>query len=145
MENPMSRCTCVGNGGSGPTPPTGSGTGPGPNPPTGSGSGMENPMSRCTCVGNGGSGPTPPTGSGSGPNPPTGTGSGSGKCFTAVDEDVNEKGISSLQSTPPCSAGEVCTALVKCPQTTGAVTSSWTPCGLDYNQPGTCCAQTPVK
>merc|ERR1711936_1049886 len=29
MENPMSRCTCVGNGGSGPTPPTGSGTGPG--------------------------------------------------------------------------------------------------------------------
>merc|ERR1711910_34755 len=39
MENPMSRCTCVGNGGSGPTPPTGSGTGPGPVPPTGSGSG----------------------------------------------------------------------------------------------------------
>merc|ERR1711887_534895 len=39
MENPMSRCTCVGNGGSGPTPPTGSGTGPGPNPPTGTGSG----------------------------------------------------------------------------------------------------------
>merc|ERR1712236_127585 len=37
MENPMSRCTCVGNGGSGPTPPTGSGTGP--SPPTGTGSG----------------------------------------------------------------------------------------------------------
>jgi len=37
MENPMSRCTCVGNGGSGPTPPTGSGSGP--NPPTGTGSG----------------------------------------------------------------------------------------------------------
>merc|ERR1739844_888300 len=36
MENPMSRCTCVGNGGSGPTPPTGSGSGP--NPPTGTGS-----------------------------------------------------------------------------------------------------------
>merc|ERR1711936_1299239 len=42
MENPMSRCTCVGNGGSGPTPPTGSGTGPGPNPPTGTGSGSGN-------------------------------------------------------------------------------------------------------
>merc|ERR1711872_339510 len=59
-------------GGTGPSPPTGSGSGSGPAPPTGSGSG---------------SGPAPPTGSGSGSEP--GSGSGSGPETTLYRADLS--------------------------------------------------------